>query len=184
MNDKPPPSSFDAYPEYYEENRWQKFGRRLKEEPLIPLGCAATCYALWRAYKSMKAGDSVQTNRMFRARIYAQAFTLVAMVAGGLYYKTERRQRQELDQAIAERKNQEKRDAWLKELEIRDQEDKDWRERHAAVEKAAKEAGKTSGKELRVGTPEKKVLESLPEDEAKKGGILDAVKAMAERETK
>jgi hypothetical protein len=24
--------------EYYEENGWQKFSRRLKEEPLIPLG--------------------------------------------------------------------------------------------------------------------------------------------------
>lgn len=24
--------------DFYEENRWQKFGRKLKEEPLIPLG--------------------------------------------------------------------------------------------------------------------------------------------------
>jgi len=184
MNDKPPPSSFDSNPEYYEENRWQKLGRRLKQEPLVPLGCAATCYALWRAYKSMKAGDSIQLNRMFRARIYAQAFTLVAVVAGGLYYKTERRQRQELERAIAERKSQEKRDAWLKELEIRDQEDKDWRERHAAIEKAAKEAEKVPGKELRVGTREKEVAESLAGGEVKKGGILDAVKAMVGGETK
>ncbi len=24
--------------DFYEENRWQKLGRRLKEEPLIPIG--------------------------------------------------------------------------------------------------------------------------------------------------
>lgn len=90
----------------------------------------------------MRARDSVEMNRMFRARIYAQAFTLFALVGGGLYYQTERRQRREFDQAVEVRKSQEKRDAWLRELEIRDKEDREWRERHAAIEAAAKEAGK------------------------------------------
>lgn len=90
----------------------------------------------------MKAGDSVEMNKMFRARIYAQFFTLVAVVAGGMYYKTERQQRREFEKMVEQRKAQEKRDAWLRELEIRDKEDKDWRERHAAIEAAAKEAGK------------------------------------------
>lgn len=93
----------------------------------------------------MKAGDSVEMNRMFRARIYAQGFTLVAVVAGGMYFKTERQQRREFEQAVELRKAQEKRDAWLRELEIRDQEDRDWRARHAAMETAAKEvANKTA----------------------------------------
>lgn len=81
-------------------------------------------------------------NRMFRARIYAQFFTLVAVVAGGMYFRTERQQRREFEKMVEQRKAQEKRDAWLRELEIRDKEDKDWRERHAAIEAAAKEAGK------------------------------------------
>lgn len=88
----------------------------------------------------MKAGDSLEMNRMFRARIYAQGFTLVAVVAGGMYFKTERKQRREFEQAVEARKSQEKRDAWLRELEVRDQEDRDWRARHVAMETAAKEA--------------------------------------------
>ena|SRR5215471_3877212 len=126
----------------------------------------------------MKAGDSVQLNRMFRARIYAQAFTLVAVVVGGVYYKTERQQRQELDRALAEKKSQAKRDAWLKELEIRDHEDKEWRERHAAIEKAANEARKRS-QISQSNTQEVEGAKSSLEGDAKKpGGVLDAVKAL------
>ncbi|KAK2752636.1 Respiratory supercomplex factor 1, mitochondrial [Onygenales sp. PD_40] len=139
MSNEPMPSSFDRHPEYFEETKWQKFSRRIREEPLIPLGYAATSYALWRAYKSMKAGDSLELNRMFRARIYAHAFTLCAIVAGGMYYGQERKQRKEFERALQDKRDQEKRDAWLKELEVRDKEDRDWRERHAAIEAAARE---------------------------------------------
>jgi hypothetical protein len=119
----------------------------------------------------MKAGDSVEMNRMFRARIYAQGFTLLAVVAGGMYYKTERKQRKEFEQALEERKSQEKRDAWLRELEIRDREDKEWRERHAAIEAAAKEAGKKPS-----AAPEQDAARSSlePSDE-KSIGVLSAV---------
>ncbi|KAI1917000.1 Respiratory supercomplex factor 1, mitochondrial [Ophidiomyces ophidiicola] len=180
MGDRPLPSSFDSDPEFFEENPWTKLRRRLVEEPLIPLGCAATSYALWRAYRSMKAGDSEQLNRMFRYRIYAQAFTLVAVVAGGIYYKAERAQRKELERAMEEKKNQAKRDAWLKELEIRDQEDRDWRERHAAVGKAAKDAGKKS-KDVNLDGPKGFVADSN-EEPRPSAGVLDAVKNLVKRE--
>ncbi len=49
INPAPPPSSFDDNTEFYEEARWQKLQRRLKEEPLIPLGCLLTCWALFEA---------------------------------------------------------------------------------------------------------------------------------------
>lgn len=49
INTAPPPSSFDDNNEFYEESRWQKLRRRLIEEPLIPLGCALTCWALYEA---------------------------------------------------------------------------------------------------------------------------------------
>jgi flagellar biosynthesis/type III secretory pathway M-ring protein FliF/YscJ len=121
----------------------------------------------------MKTGDSVEMNRMFRARIYAQAFTLVALVAGGMYFKTERQQRREFDQAVELQKKQEKRDAWLRELEIRDKEDREWRERHAAIEAAAKEVGKPREPDAARSSIE-------PADE-KSVGVLDAVKVLISR---
>jgi hypothetical protein len=131
----------------------------------------------------MKAGDSVEMNRMFRARIYAQGFTLLAVVAGGMYYKTERKQRKEFEQALEERKSQEKRDAWLRELEIRDREDKEWRERHAAIEAAAKEAGKKpSAAPVPAPAPEQDAARSSlePSDE-KSIGVLSAVMELLSR---
>lgn len=173
---EPLPSSFEGNPQFEEETPLQKFGRRFKEEPLIPLGCAATCYALYRAYRSMKAGDSVEMNRMFRARIYAQAFTLVAVCAGGMYFRTERKQRKEFEQALELQKAQEKRDAWVRELEIRDKEDREWRQRHAAMEAAAKEAGK------KPASPEHDAARSsLEPSEEKSIGVLDAVKELIAR---
>jgi hypothetical protein len=64
---------------------------------------------------------------MFRARIYAQGFTLVAMVVGSMYWKTDRQKRKEFDQVVAERKAKEKNEAWIRELEARDKEDQEIR---------------------------------------------------------
>lgn len=120
-------------------------------------------------------------NRMFRARIYAQAFTLFAIVAGGMYYQTERRQRREFEKALEVRKSQEKRDAWLRELETRDKEDRDWRERHAAIDAAAKEAGKKKAPAPRSDqNPEHDAARAPIEaaDEDKSRGVLDAVRQL------
>ncbi|KZF26238.1 hypothetical protein L228DRAFT_235336 [Xylona heveae TC161] len=134
------PSSFDDNADFYEENRWQKLFRKLKEEPLVPFGCAVTCYALYQATKSMRRGDHARTNRMFRARIYAQGFTLLAIVAGSAYYKEEREKRHEYDTAVAQQKAKEKSEAWIKELEARDLEEKEYQERRKAARQAAEEA--------------------------------------------
>ncbi|KAL4878419.1 hypoxia induced protein conserved region-domain-containing protein [Aspergillus karnatakaensis] len=176
MSSDPLPSSFEGNDQFEEETPLQKFRRRFTEEPWVPVGCAATCYALYRAYRSMKAGDSVEMNRMFRWRIYAQAFTLITVVAGGVYYKAERTQRREFEQALELKRGQEKRDAWLRELEIRDKEDKEWRERHAAIEAAAKEASK------KPASPEQDAARSAlePADE-KSIGVLNAVRDLMSR---
>lgn len=148
----------------------------------------------------MKAKDSVEMNRMFRARIYAQFFTLLAVVAGGMYYKTERQQRREFERMLEERKNQEKREAWLRELEIRDKEDKGWRERHAAIEQAAREAAEKAASSAKgVGLRQSQAQAQQqqeqstsadenqnqpatePAEEKRGGGILDAVKALVGR---
>lgn len=122
------PSSFDDDPEFFEEGRAKKIWRKLKEEPLIPVGCLATCYALYQATKSIREGDHHQTNRMFRARIYAQGFTLVALLAGSLFYQDERMRRKKFEKAVEDQKALEKRDRWIRELEARDAEDRAWRE--------------------------------------------------------
>jgi hypothetical protein len=66
---------------------------------------------------------------MFRARIYAQGFTLVAMIAGSMYWQTDRQKRKEFDVAVSERKAKEKNEAWIRELEAREREDREEREK-------------------------------------------------------
>lgn len=76
----------------------------------------------------MKSGDHNRTNRMFRRRIYAQGFTLIAMVAGSAYWKKDRAVRNEYNELVEEKQKREKHEAWIRELEIRDAEDEELRQ--------------------------------------------------------
>lgn len=108
---------------------------------------------------------------MFRARIYAQGFTLVAMVAGSVYWQTDRQKRKEFDAVVAEKKAKEKNLLWIKELEARDQEDKEWK----AARDARRKAGSGS-KDSAGDMTNKSVLErTVGESEEKKKGVLDSV---------
>jgi len=168
MSNTPLPSSFDGNTDFYEENRWQKFSRRLKEEPLIPLGCALTCAALVGATRSIRAGDHNRTNRMFRARIYAQAFTLLAMVAGSMYWQSDREKRKEFDGVIAEKKAKEKNEAWIKELEARDEEEKQIR--------AAREARRNRADKPVGGSVANSMIDSR-----ERRGVLEMVEDLVNR---
>lgn len=64
---------------------------------------------------------------MFRRRIYAQGFTILAMVAGSAYWESDRAKRKKFDELTDEKKRQEKRDAWIKELEAREEEEEEMR---------------------------------------------------------
>ncbi|KAI0466188.1 mitochondrial hypoxia responsive domain-containing protein [Xylaria cf. heliscus] len=123
MADRPFPSSFDENKEY-QETAFQKIARKLREEPLIPLGTILTCAALYNAWRAMRQGDHARVQRMFRARIGAQAFTVVAMVAGGAYYGADREKRKELIKLEAQKRAEERNQKWLHELEVRDEEDR------------------------------------------------------------
>ncbi|KAG5943031.1 hypothetical protein E4U59_000720 [Claviceps monticola] len=118
------PSSFGSDEEYIKERPMTKLFRKIKEEPLIPLGMGLTVLAFINAYRAIRRGDSRQANIMFRARIAAQGFTVVAMVAGGFYYDQDRKKSQELRKLQEERDAEEKRQKWIRELEARDREDK------------------------------------------------------------
>jgi DNA anti-recombination protein RmuC len=186
------------YREFYEENRWQKFSRRLTEEPLIPLGCVLTCMALFGATRSIRSGDHNRTQRMFRARIAAQGFTLVAMVAGSMYWQTDREKRKEFDGVVAQRKAKEKNEAWIRELEARDEEEKEIRAMREARRRGEKyvptvredkkeKVGGIKGevekmvkdvKERKIKPAEKVVKEKVEEGEKKAKGILDSVRDM------
>ena len=124
-------------------------------------GCALTCYALFGAARSIRAGDHATTNRMFRARIYAQGFTLVAMVAGSIYYQSDRDKRKQYDGIVSEKKAQEKNQAWIRELEARDEEDKMIRARRLAAREAAVAS-----------------VDASAQGKTGAGGVLEAVKDM------
>ncbi|KAK3217321.1 hypothetical protein GRF29_1g2699633 [Pseudopithomyces chartarum] len=125
------PSSFDQNEDFYNENRLEKIGRRLREEPLIPLGCAVTVWAIVGATRSMRKGDHKMTNTFFRRRLYAQAFTIAVLVAGNMYWQEDRVKRKEHEKMKAEKERMDRRERWLRELEMRDEEEKAWKERLA-----------------------------------------------------
>jgi hypothetical protein len=152
--------------------------------------------ALFGASRSIRAGDHNRTNRMFRARIYAQGFTLVAMIAGSMYWQTDRQKRKEFDKVVEQRKAREKNEAWIRELEARDEEEKDIRRIREArrrgvsvdvvrKEELVKEAAKAAAKKEEA---KGKVLEKVVEKEAssvvevaeenKKKGVLESVQEM------
>ncbi|KAB8336821.1 hypothetical protein FH972_021130 [Carpinus fangiana] len=101
----------------------------MKEEPLIPIGLGLTCYALFGATRSIRRGDKTRTNMYFRARVYAQAFTLLVLCVGSIYWKEDRQKRKQYEGLVGEKKAAEKRDAWIRELEARDEEDQKERKR-------------------------------------------------------
>ncbi|KAK7743445.1 Respiratory supercomplex factor 1, mitochondrial [Cytospora paraplurivora] len=124
ISGRPLPSSFDENEDFYNESGLQKTLRRMKREPFVPIGCALTVVAFAAAYRAMRKGDHHQVQRMFRARVAAQGFTVVAMVVGGLYFGAERNRERENWKQLQEEKDEEKKQRWLRELENRDDEEK------------------------------------------------------------
>ncbi|KAL6813399.1 hypoxia induced protein conserved region domain-containing protein [Trichoderma sp. SZMC 28013] len=141
------PSSFDDQ-ELYNEGPMQKVKRKLKEEPLVPLGIGLTVFAFVNAYRALRRGDSRQANKMFRARVAAQGFTVIAMVAGSMYYNKDREKSKELRKLKEERDSEEKRQRWIHELEVRDEEDKAMRA--AIKQRQAEQAGATPAAEAQT----------------------------------
>ncbi|KAL6703693.1 Respiratory supercomplex factor 1, mitochondrial [Coniothyrium glycines] len=141
-NSAPLPSSFDENADFYNENTLDKIWRRFREEPLIPLGCGLTAWAIVGASRAMRKGDHKMTNVYFRRRLYAQSFTIAALVVGNLYWQKDRVKRKDYEKNKAAQEARDKRDRWLRELEMRDEEDKAWKERMAKRARGAAEEAK------------------------------------------
>lgn len=170
MADAPPslpgpmPSSFDGEGEFHNERPMQKVVRKIKEEPLIPLGIGLTTAAFINAYLALRRGDSKQANRMFRARVAAQGFTVFAMLAGSMYYQKDREKTKELRQLQEQKDAEEKRQKWIRELEARDDEEKAMR---AKLEKRRQQVQAQRAEEAQATT--------APTEASSSGGILSRV---------
>ena len=64
----------------------------------------------------------------FRARVYAQAFTLLCLCVGSVYWKEDRERRGYYRGLLEEKRQKERRDRWIRELEVRDEEERGARE--------------------------------------------------------
>ncbi|KAF8902595.1 hypoxia induced protein conserved region-domain-containing protein [Gymnopilus junonius] len=63
----------------------EKFSRKFKENPWVPIGCVATCGALIMAAVKLRTGKSKQMNYWLRARVGLQGATVVALLMGSTW---------------------------------------------------------------------------------------------------
>ncbi|EFN81635.1 HIG1 domain family member 2A, mitochondrial [Harpegnathos saltator] len=68
--------------DYLPETVYNKASRKIRENPLVPIGAIATTVALSVGLFNFYHGRTQMQQYMMRARVGAQAFTIVCMVAG------------------------------------------------------------------------------------------------------
>lgn len=66
------------------------FWQRVREDPLVPLGCAITAAVLAGGLVTFQRGQSKLGNKFMQARVVAQAGTVLAMGAGGAVAATKK----------------------------------------------------------------------------------------------
>ncbi|XP_074865772.1 HIG1 domain family member 2A, mitochondrial [Carettochelys insculpta] len=59
-----------------------KFLRKIRENPLVPIGCLTTAGALTYGLICFHRGNTRQSQLMMRTRVVAQGFTIAALVVG------------------------------------------------------------------------------------------------------
>ncbi|BFG01575.1 HIG1 domain family member 2A mitochondrial [Drosophila madeirensis] len=64
------------------ETTKEKLQRKIKENPLVPLGCIATTAALTMGLYNFRTGNRKMSQMMMRTRIAAQGFTVAALIVG------------------------------------------------------------------------------------------------------
>ena len=123
----------------------------------------------------MRSGDKHKTNRMFRRRIYAQGFTILAMVAGSAYWEKDRDKRKEYQGLIDERTKKEKHESWIRELEIREQEEEELRKLRDSIMKGQ------SAERRKLQEGDRRAVEAgIKEDAGQPKGGLGAVRSALE----
>lgn len=67
--------------------------QRIKEDPLVPMGCLVTTLVLLGGLNTFTRGQSKLGNKFMQARVVAQTATVFA-VAGGAYYSSQGKKEQ------------------------------------------------------------------------------------------
>ncbi|XP_061473518.1 HIG1 domain family member 2A, mitochondrial [Rhineura floridana] len=66
----------------HREKTREKFLLKIRENPLVPIGCLGTAGILTYGLICFKRGKTRQSQMMMRARILAQGFTVAALLVG------------------------------------------------------------------------------------------------------
>lgn len=74
----------DLYKDIKTETFSEKLARKFSENPAVPIGTVATVAALSFGMYSFYRGNTAMSQYMMRARVGAQAFTILSIVAGFL----------------------------------------------------------------------------------------------------
>ncbi|ODQ81932.1 hypothetical protein BABINDRAFT_165444 [Babjeviella inositovora NRRL Y-12698] len=147
MASKNIPLSTDEHVDMSQMTFFEKAKFQCMQQPLVPIGTLATFAAVFLAAGNVRTGNRAGAQKWFRYRVIAQAFTLVALVGGGLYYRPLTGDKKEIhDNAIKEKARSRER-LWIEELERRDQEEQQRKWRAERV-RAIKEKGALKELEL------------------------------------
>ncbi|XP_053180011.1 HIG1 domain family member 2A, mitochondrial [Scomber japonicus] len=73
---------FNPSPRFRDETLKEKFLRKTKENPFVPIGCLGTAGALIYGLRAFHQGKTRQSQLSMRGRIFAQGFTVVAIIVG------------------------------------------------------------------------------------------------------
>ncbi|KAF3693733.1 HIG1 domain family member 2A [Channa argus] len=73
---------FNPLPRAKDESFKEKLIRKTKENPFVPLGCLGTAGALMYGLRAFHQGKTRQSQLLMRGRIFAQGFTVVALIVG------------------------------------------------------------------------------------------------------
>lgn len=113
----------------------------------MPLGTLATTVAVILAAKSLRIGNRPGAQKWFRYRVAFQGFTIAALVVGGLVYGRGTEQARKTREEELREKAKLREKLWIEELERRDSEAKQRKERAAIARQKyleAQEAEKSS----------------------------------------
>jgi hypothetical protein len=103
--------------------------KNCKEQPLVPLGTLATTVAVILAAKSLRVGNRPGAQKWFRYRVGFQGFTIAALVVGGIIYGRDTQDAHKSREEELREKAKLREKLWIEELERRDFEAKQRKQR-------------------------------------------------------
>ncbi|KAM4733047.1 HIG1 domain family member 2A, mitochondrial [Anableps anableps] len=82
LSEPPVIEGFTPLTKAKDESFKEKFLRKTKENPFVPIGCVGTAGALMYGLRAFHQGKTRQSQMLMRGRIFAQGFTVVAIIVG------------------------------------------------------------------------------------------------------